>query len=287
MAAEPLLSGARPFSLRRVRRYPMGAIAIIILLLFTVMALLAPQISPYSFEAQDLENVLAAPTAEHRFGTDDLGRDILSRLIWGARPSLAVGLLGVGLGTLLGLPFGLFAGYRGGRIDQVISAVTDVVLTFPSLVLAIVIVAVLGSGTSSVIIAIAVTTAPAIAIMGRAATLTERSKDYVEAARAMGLPDSRILFSHILRNIFPSVLTEATLRISQAILVAAALGFLGMGVQPPQPEWGTMLSQGRNYMAMAPHLTLFPGIFIGLLVLGFNLAGDTLRDVYDPRLKDM
>lgn len=287
MAAEPLLSGAGTFSLRRLRRYPMGAIAIVILLLFVVMALLAPQISPYSFEAQDLDNVLATPSAQHRFGTDDLGRDILSRLIWGARPSLAVGLLGVGLGTLLGLPFGLLAGYRGGRIDQVISAVTDVVLTFPSLVLAIVIVAVLGSGTSSVIIAIAVTTAPAIAIMGRAATLTERSKDYVEAARATGLPDSRILFSHILRNIFPSVLTEATLRISQAILVAAALGFLGMGVQPPQPEWGTMLSQGRNYMAMAPHLTIFPGIFIGLLVLGFNLAGDTLRDIYDPRLKDM
>ncbi len=273
--------------MKRLRRYPLGVFALLVLTGFVLVALLAPVIAPYSYEAQDLANVLEGPTGAHWFGTDDLGRDILSRLIWGTRPSLAVGVVGVGLGVLVGLPFGLLAGYRGRLTDQIISSVNDVVLTFPSLVLSIAIVAVIGSGSTSVIIAIAVTTAPAIALMARAATLSERSKEYVEAALALGVPEWRILFSHVLRNIFPSVLTEATLRISQAILVAAALGFLGMGVQPPMPDWGTMLSQGRNYLAVAPHMTYFSGLFIALLVLGFNLAGDMLRDIYDPRLKDV
>lgn len=272
---------------RRLKRYPLGMVAMAILLAFVLMAILAPQLAPYSYEAQDLDNVLAAPSPVHIFGTDDLGRDILSRLIWGARPSLQVGVLGVGLGVLLGLPFGLLSGYRRGRIDAAITSFMEVVLTFPSLVLSIAIVAVIGAGTTSVILAIAVTTAPAIALLARASALGERSREYVEAARATGAGEARILFTHILRNIFPTVVTEATLRVSQAILVAAALGFLGMGVQPPLPEWGTMLSQGRNYLAVAPHLTLFAGLFIALLVLGFNLFGDTLRDLYDPRLKDL
>jgi peptide/nickel transport system permease protein len=272
---------------RRLRRYPMGMMALAILALFLLMALLAPVLAPFSFESQDLNNVLAAPAAPHWFGTDDLGRDILSRLIWGVRPSLAVGILGVGLGVLAGLPFGLTAGFRGGHLDQVITGLMEVVLTFPSLVLAIAIVAVIGSGTLSVVLAIAVTTAPAIAMLARASVLTERGREYVEAARALGAGQQRILYRHVLRNIFPTIVTEATLRISQAILVAAALGFLGMGVQPPLPEWGTMLAQGRNYLAVAPHMMLFAGLFIALLVLGFNLAGDTLRDIYDPRLKDV
>jgi ABC-type dipeptide/oligopeptide/nickel transport system permease subunit len=254
---------------------------------FLLLALLAPWIAPYSYEAQDLANVLAPPSAAHWFGTDDLGRDILSRLIWGARPSMAVGVVGVGLGAIVGLPFGLLAGFRGGWLDRLIMALVEVVLTFPSIVLSIAIVAVIGAGTGSVIIAIAVTTAPAIAVIARATTLSERAQDYVQAARALGAADGRIMLRHVLRNIFPPVLTETTLRISQAILVAAALGFLGLGVQPPLPEWGTMLSQGRNYLAVAPHMTYFSGLFIALLVLGFNLAGDTLRDMYDPRLKDV
>jgi len=272
---------------RQFRRYPLGMIAMAILALFILGAALAPVLAPYSYETQDLANVLMAPTGAHLFGTDDLGRDILSRLIWGTRPSLSVGLVGVGIGVLVGVPLGLVAGFRGGRIDQIISGVNEVVLTFPTLILSIAIVAVMGSGTLSVILAIAVTTFPAMLVMARAATLSEGPREYVEAARALGLTDSRILFRHVLRNIFPSVMTEATLRVSQAILIAAALGFLGMGVQPPLPEWGTMLSQGRNYLAVAPHLTYFPGLFIALLVLGFNLAGDTLRDIYDPRLKDL
>jgi ABC-type dipeptide/oligopeptide/nickel transport system permease subunit len=179
------------------------------------------------------------------------------------------------------------AGFRGGWLDRLIMALVEVVLTFPSIVLSIAIVAVIGAGTGSVIIAIAVTTAPAIAVIARATTLSGPLQDYVQAARALGAADGRIMLRHVLRNIFPPVLTETTLRISQAILVAAALGFLGLGVQPPLPEWGTMLSQGRNYLAVAPHMTYFSGLFIALLVLGFNLAGDTLRDMYDPRLKDV
>lgn len=273
--------------LRRLKRYPLGMLALALLALFILMALLAPWVAPYSYEAQDLENVLAAPTGAHWFGTDDLGRDILSRLIWGARPSLLVGVIGVGIGAVLGLPFGLWAGFRGGWVDRVIMGLMEVVLTFPSIVLSIAIVAVIGAGTRSVIIAIAVTTAPAIAVIARASALSEAARDYVEAAQALGASDWRVVFRHILRNIFPPVLTEATLRVSQAILVAAALGFLGLGVQPPLPEWGTMLSQGRNYLSVAPHMAYFSGLFIALLVLGFNLAGDTLRDIYDPRLKDV
>jgi peptide/nickel transport system permease protein len=273
--------------MRRLRRYPLGILGLVVLMLFILMAIFAPKVAPYSYEAQDLANVLAAPTRAHWFGTDDLGRDILSRLIWGSRPSFEVGVVGVGVGTLVGLPFGLLAGFRGGNTDRLITSLMEIVLTFPSIVLSIAIVAVMGAGTLSVILAIAVTTAPAIAIMARSSTLSERSREYVEAANALGASEWRILFSHVMRNIFPSVLTEATLRVSQAILVAAALGFLGMGVQPPLPEWGTMLSQGRNYLAVAPHMTYFSGLFIALLVLGFNLTGDTLRDIYDPRLKDV
>ena len=270
-----------------VRRYPLGILSMMLLAVFVLMALLAPWVAPYSYEAQDLANVLAPPNAAHWFGTDDLGRDILSRLIWGARPSLLVGVVGVGAGAIVGLPFGLLAGFRGGRADRLIMGLVEVVLTFPSIVLSIAIVAVIGAGTLSVIIAIAVTTAPAIAVIARASALSERNRDYVEAAHALGASESRVIVRHILRNIFPPVLTETTLRVSQAILVAAALGFLGLGVQPPLPEWGTMLSQGRSYLAVAPHLTYFSGLFIALLVLGFNLAGDTLRDLYDPRLKDV
>lgn len=275
----------RSLAVRRLKKHPLGVLALAILLIFVLMAVFAPLIAPYGYEHQDLANVLEPPSAAHWFGTDDLGRDILSRIIFGARPSLSVGVVGVGIGTLLGLPFGLLAGYRGGKFDQVISSLMEVVLTFPPLVLSIAIVAVIGSGISSVIIAIVVTTAPAMAVLARATTLSEREREYVEAARALGVRDARILVTHVLRNIFPPLLTEATLRISQAILVAAALGFLGMGVQPPHPEWGTMLAQGRQYLSMAPHLSIFAGIFIALLVLGFNLFGDTLRDIYDPRLK--
>jgi ABC-type dipeptide/oligopeptide/nickel transport system permease subunit len=178
---------------RRLRRYPLGMAAMVILALFLAMALLAPQLSPYSYEAQDLNNVLAPPSGAHWFGTDDLGRDILSRLIWGARPSLAVGILGVGLGVVAGLPLGLLAGFRRGRLDQLIAGLMEVVLTFPSLILAIAIVAVIGSGTLSVVLAIAVTTAPAIALLARASVLSEREREYVEAARAVGAGESRIL----------------------------------------------------------------------------------------------
>lgn len=274
-------------NLRRLRRDRMGLLGAAILLAFVVVALISFVWTPYAFDQPELEMKLSAPSWKHPLGTDDVGRDMLTRLAVGARYSLMMGVLAIGLAALVGLPLGLIAGYRSGWWDSLSMRLVDVLMVLPTFVLAVAIVSVLGSGITSVIIAVAITTIPVFARLTRAITLTLREQDFVAAAQVSGASDTRILSRHILPNSLPPLIVQASLGIGTTILIAAALGFLGLGVQPPTPEWGSMLSRGRTYMSSAPHLVLFPGLAIALVVLGFNLVGDSLRDALDPRMKEL
>lgn len=254
-----------------------------IVVFFLLVSIFAPLIAPYASTAQDLLASLQAPSATHLFGTDALGRDILSRVIYGTGFELIVVIPAVTIGIFLALPAGLLAGYRGGWIDRIISWVSDSVLTFPAMVLAIVLVAVFGSSFFTLILAIVVTQAPQMVRYIRGFTVQVRSADYVMAARASGSKASSILVRHVLPNILGPIMVILSLFASEALLIIAALGFLGIGAQPPAPEWGTMLSEGRIDFLAAPHVMIFPGIAIALLILGFNLLGDGLRDLLDKR----
>ncbi len=265
----------------------MGLLGAAILLAFVLVALVSFVWTPYAFDQPELEMKLSSPSWKHPLGTDDVGRDMLTRLAVGARYSLMMGVLAIGLAALIGLPLGLIAGYRSGWWDSLSMRLVDVLMVLPTFVLAVAIVSVLGSGISSVIIAVAITTIPVFARLTRAITLTLREQDFVAAAQVSGASDTRILSRHILPNSLPPLIVQASLGIGTTILIAAALGFLGLGVQPPTPEWGSMLSRGRTYMSSAPHLVLFPGLAIALVVLGFNLVGDSLRDALDPRMKEL
>jgi peptide/nickel transport system permease protein len=282
----PVESGLRR-SLRRLRHDRMGLIGAGILLFFVALTLVSMLWTPYPYDEPVLESKLGAPSLDHPLGTDDVGRDMLTRIAVGARYSLMMGVLAIGISTLIGVPVGLVAGYRGGWWDSAAMRLVDVLMVLPTFVLAVAIVSVLGSGIWSVIIAVAVTTIPHFARLTRAITLTLRELDFISAAQVSGASDTRILARHILPNSIPPLIVQASLGIGTTILIAAALGFLGLGVQPPTPEWGAMLSRGRSYMSSAPHLVLFPGLAIALVVLGFNLVGDSLRDALDPRMQDL
>lgn len=258
-----------------------------IVVLFVVVAAVALVWTPYDPTAPALAARLQGPSIAHLLGTDELGRDILSRIAVGARYSLTMGIAAMAIAGVLGVPLGLLAAYRGGWWDIGIMRGVDVLLTIPSIVLAIAIVSVLGPGISSVIIAVSVTSIPAFARLAQAVTLILREQDFVVAARVAGARDSRILTRHLLPNALPPLIVQASLGVGTTVLTAAALGFLGLGVQPPAPEWGAMLSRGRTYISASPHLVLFPGLVIALVVLGFNLLGDGLRDAMDPRLKQL
>ncbi|SDP85549.1 peptide/nickel transport system permease protein [Litchfieldia salsa] len=257
----------------------------IIVSVFVLLALLAPAIAPYNPNTIDIANKLQTPSAEHWFGTDDKGRDILSRLLHGSRISLTVGVLSTLLGAAVGIVLGIVAGYYGRWIDSLIMRICDILLAFPGILLALAIVSILGASTTNVIIAIAFFAVPTFARIVRGSTLTVKKLEYIDAIRAMGATDFRIIFKHILPNIVSPIIVQSTLYIASAIITAAALSFLGMGTQPPDPEWGTMLSEGRSYIRQAPYITLFPGLVILVVVIGFNLFGDGLRDALDPKTR--
>ena len=246
-------------------------------------ALLAPWIAPFDPAAQDLPLRLEGPTASHLFGLDELGRDILSRVLLGARISLLVGLVVVGISASVGTAMGAIAGYYGGRVDQLISRGMDILLAFPGLLLAIALVAVLGPSLGNVVLALTVIGWVGYARLVRGQVLRAREFEYVVAAKALGAGTWRALTRHVLPTALPAVTVQSTLGMAGAILSEAALSFLGLGVQPPTPSWGTMINGGRAHLLDAPHLTIFPGLFLALLVLGFNFLGDGLRDRLDPR----
>lgn len=256
-----------------------------IVIFFIILAIIAPVIAPYSFKEQDLTKRLLAPSSEHWFGTDDFGRDIFSRVVYGARISLWVGFFSVLGSVVLGTALGIISGYYGRWVDAIISRIFDIMLAFPSILLAIAVVAILGPSLQNALIAIAVINIPNFGRLVRSKVLSVKQEEYIMAARAVGMKDSRILFRHILPNSISPVIVQATLAIATAIIEAAALGFLGMGAQAPTPEWGKMLSDSKQYLMQAPWTLFFPGMAIMLTVLGFNLMGDGLRDVLDPKMK--
>ena len=249
------------------------------------LALFGPAISPYDSSAQDLARRLEGPSLQHPFGLDELGRDILTRIASGARISLMVGLAVVSVSSFVGMFFGSVAGYFGGRVDDVISRVIDVLMAFPGILLAIALVAVLGPSLVNVVLALSVIGWVGYARLVRGQALRAREFEFVQAARALGAGSPRIVLRHVLPTALPSVVVQATLGMAGAIIAEASLSFLGLGVQPPTPSWGTMLDAGRAHLFDAPHLTLFPGIAIALLVLGFNFLGDGLRDRVDPKMQ--
>ena len=264
---------------------PSARIGLVLLLIMIFCALLAPVISPYNPYDSDLPHSLNSPSLSHIMGTDELGRDILSRILYGARISLVVGVEAVVLGLFCGVIFGSIAGFYGGKIDTAIMSVMDIMLSFPSMLLAIAIMTVLGRGVEKAILAIAIVSIPQYARIVRGSILSVKENVYIMAARAIGNTDRRLIFKHVLPNVMAPIIVRATVGISEAILETAALGFLGLGVQPPTAEWGTMLGSGRESIFNAPHVVTFPGVAITLTVMAFNLLGDGLRDILDPRLK--
>jgi peptide/nickel transport system permease protein len=243
----------------------------------------APLLAPYDPVATSWSAVRAAPGAEHWFGADELGRDVLSRIIWGARASLLAGVVSVTISLSLGVPIGMLAGYLGRWADALISRITDAMLACPFLILAIALAAFLGPSLTNAMIAIGVSATPVFIRLTRAQVLSAKSEDYVEAARALGNPHLRIALRHILPNIVAPLIVQATLAIAAAVIAEASLSFLGLGQQPPAPSWGSMLNTARNYVDQAPWMAVWPGVSIFLLVLSFNLLGDGLRDALDPR----
>ena len=260
-------------------------IGFIVIGIFLFAGLLAPLIAPYDPLAADLPNRLARPSLQHLLGADELGRDLLSRIMCGARISLVIGTVSVALGLFLGAPLGAISGYYGGKIDLITQRFIDVLMAFPGMLLAIMVVSVLGVGLWNAMIAIGIVSIPVYTRLVRGSVLAIREQEYVQAARALGTSDARIILRHIVPNALAPIIVQSTLQIATAILWAAGLGFLGLGAQPPLPEWGAMLSRGRVFIRVAPHVTIVPGLAILLSVMGFNLLGDGLRDALDPRLK--
>jgi ABC-type dipeptide/oligopeptide/nickel transport system permease subunit len=269
-----------------IKRKPLGAASAVLIILLVLTAIFADVLAPYDPLAAHPEIRLAPPSRAHLFGTDDIGRDVLSRVIYGSRISLWVGLLAVGIGTVAGMIIGLVSGYCEGRIDLVLQRVMDAVQAIPGLILALAIVSVLTPSTTNAMLAIAVVIIPGNSRIVRGAVLSAKQNRYVEAAHALGCRHLKIIASHILPNVTAPILIIASIWLGNAILIEASLSFLGLGTQPPTPSWGLMLSStGRAFMEQAPWLAVFPGLAISLAVLGFNLFGDTLRDAWDPKLR--
>jgi peptide/nickel transport system permease protein len=264
-----------------------AAVGLLITVMVLLVAILGPGLAPYDPIAPMPLDRLKGPSAAHYFGTDSLGRDIFSRVIHGARISVMIGLISVTISLIPGTLLGLLAGYFGGWLDSLIMRLMDMLLAFPAILLAIFITAILGPSLPNTMIAVGIVYIPHYARIVRASVLSLREQLFVQAISHLGGSHGRILFRHILPNSLPPIIVYATLGMGTAVLQAAALGFLGLGAQPPQPEWGTMLSEGRQYIQLAPHVAAFPGAAILLLVLGFNLFGDGLRDVLDPSLRSL
>jgi peptide/nickel transport system permease protein len=271
-------------SWERFSRNRAAVAGLLVVCLFAVVALAAPLATTYDPEQTRIAQKLLQPSPAHLLGTDHLGRDILARLAYGGRFSLLIGFAAVAVGLLIGVPLGTISGFYGGWLDLVIQRVIDVFLSFPGFLLALSLVAVLGVGITNVILAVGLGVVPAFVRLTRASTLSIRSRDYVSAARAGGASGLSIIWRHVLPNALAPVVIQATLGLGATLLTAAGLGFLGLGVQQPTPEWGAMLGEGRSYIFSNPNLATFPGVAIFLTVLGFNLAGDGLRDALDPTL---
>ena len=269
----------------QIRKDKAAMIGLALVLMVVFIAVCGPSLAPYDATQQDLLLRRLPPTADHLLGFDDFGRDILSRVLVGARYTLGVALLAVSIGLIIGVTLGLLSGFYGSWIDTVSMRLIDTLMAFPYLLLAIVIVGVLGPGLNNAILAVGSSAMPSYARVRRATVLVLRENDYVLAARAVGSTDGWIITRHILPNALAPIIVVATVGMAQAILSAAGLSFLGLGAQPPTPEWGAMLSAGRSYLFDAPHIATFPGIAVVLAMLGFNLLGDGLRDALDPRLR--
>jgi peptide/nickel transport system permease protein len=272
-------------ALRRLLKRKGAVLGLIVIAIFIVLALFAPLVVPYDPIATSWTLVRKSPSVLHWFGTDDLGRDVLARVIYGARASLLAGTISVAIALTVGVPLGLLSGYRGGLIDALISRMTDAMLACPFLILAIALAAFLGPSLGNAMIAIGITATPIFVRLTRAQTMNVKVEDYVEAARAIGNPRWRIALFHILPNILPALLVQATLSIAAAIIAEAALSFLGLGQQPPAPSWGSMLNAAQRFLTNAPWMAIWPGLAIFLVVLSLNLVGDGLRDALDPRAK--
>lgn len=271
---------------RSFKKNKMAVVGTCIVIAFILLAIFAPLIAPYGFKEQNLANRIQPPSADHWFGTDDFGRDIFSRIIFGARISLWVGFFSVLGSVVVGTILGIMAGYFGKWIDGVISRIFDIMLAFPSILLAIAIVAALGPSLQNALIAIAIINIPNFGRLIRSRVLSVKEEEYIMAAKAIGMSNTRILFHHVLPNSMAPIIVQSTLAIATAIIEAAALGFLGLGAEAPNPEWGKMLADSRALLIQAPWTVFFPGLAIMLTVLGFNLMGDGLRDALDPRMKN-
>lgn len=273
------------YFLRRYARNRLALIGLWVVLTIAAVAILAPWLVRASPIKPDFGSVLAPPSLAHPMGTDDLGRDEFSRVIFGARIALLAGVISVSIAVVIGLPVGLLSGYYGGRVDDVVMRLTDALLSFPFLVLALALVAILGAGVDKAMIAIGLVFTPRFIRLARAQVLGEREQPYVEAARAMGAGDGRILWRHLLPNSLSPLLVQASLDMAGAITAEATLSFLGLGTQPPTPAWGSMLNLAQSYLSTAPWTAIFPGLAIFLTVLALNLLGDGLREALDPRLR--
>ena len=270
-------------AIRRFKRRKGAVFALVMIAIFVAAAVLAPLISPYNPDLQTWTAVRKVPSALHWFGTDDVGRDVLARVIFGARASLLAGVISVAIAVLVGVPVGLISGYLGGFVDALFSRITDALLACPFLILAIAFAAFLGPSLGNAMIAIGITTTPIFIRLTRGQVMAVKVEDYVEAARAVGNPHWRVALVHILPNILPALLVQATLSIAAAIIAEAALSFLGLGQQPPASSWGSMLNAAQRFLVNAPWMAIWPGLAIFLTVLSFNLVGDGLRDALDPR----
>ena len=279
----PRMRSPRALALRRFAGRPAAVFGLVVIALFVLVAVAAPLVAPYDPIATSWTAIRKAPSAQHWMGTDENGRDVLSRVVFGSRASLLAGVVSVLIAAGIGVPVGLMAGFFGGVTDAVVGRVVDAMLACPFLILAIALAAFLGPDLTNAMIAIGVTAAPVFARVARGATLDAATNDYVEAARAIGNPAWRVAVRHVAPNIVPPVLVQATLAIAAAIIAEASLSFLGLGQQPPAPSWGSMLNSAQRFLTQAPWLAIFPGAAIFLAVLAFNLVGDGLRDALDPR----
>ena len=267
---------------KKLFRHKGAIVGAVIIFLFIFSAIFAPLLTPYDYDVPDISSVLEAPSGTHLFGTDEFGRDILTRIVYGSRISLEVAFIAVFFSLILGTVLGAIAGYYGGVVDYIITSITDIAWSFPTTLLAIAFIAALGTGVQNVIIAIALASWSGYCRVVRGQFLSLKQREFIEAARVLGMSDARIIFGHILPNALTPVVVMATLELPKAIVIEASLSFLGLGAQPPVPSWGVILDSGKGLLDMAPWVSFFPGLMIMIVVLGFNLFGDALQDVIDP-----
>lgn len=270
---------------KRLRKNKLAVLGLVIITVIVLVAVFADFIAPYSYDQQDLMICFQGPSLQHWFGTDEFGRDIFSRVVYGARISLLIGFVAVAIAMVIGVLLGAFSGYYGDKVDNVIMRLMDILLSIPQIILAIAIVAVLGNGLFNLMLAVGISSIPHYARIVRASVLSVKDQEFIEAAKAAGSSDLRIIFKHIIPNCLAPIIVQATLGVAMAILTAAGLSFVGLGISPPTPEWGSMLSSGRSYIRDYSYMTMFPGLAIMLTIFALNVLGDGLRDALDPKQK--